>query len=267
MSATIADSLSNGDPIALERQAVAAERDWLFKHVLPRALNPIREGLKECSDLLHNANITLPITSRENERLKGIMTRQGSQLVKGDLLVKMDRLRLRLHIPQGKHVHLQQIEDVNSLVHYSSESLEHDLYQDTARRIVADVLINLNQATDALTKHRGADVFPLGSLDSDALRPTLPAHVALDLYIQDASLVSEIRILQTRGTENFLTNLIKPNASETGEFVRYKGEDFKIVEHVRVESQDPALIAVSAKLMALKHGVQEIQKKLLATEP
>lgn len=257
---------SEGDILLLEARAIEAERDWLFQHILPRALASIREGLTECSDLLQNANITLPISSRETECLKGIMTRQGAQLVKGDLLVKMNRLNLRLTIPKGRQIHLQQIEDVNSLVHYSMESLAHDLYQDTARRIIGDVLLNLTQALDALSKHPSSTTFPLSTIDPDTLRPELPQNVALDLYIQEASLVSEIRIVQTRGSENFFNSIRKSMPQETGGFVRFRGEDVKVMQHVRVESQDPALIAISAKLTALKHNVEEVQKKLVATQ-
>lgn len=252
--------------ISLELQAIEAERAWLYKNVLPRILGPIREGLTECSNLLHNANITLPISSREDESVKGIMTRQGAQLVKGELLLKVRRLKLRLRVPYGKQVHLQQIEDVSTLVHYSMESLEHDLYQDTAKRVVADVLLNLNQAIGALTDHNGTNVFPLRAIDSDAFNPPLPPNIALDLYIRDASLVLELRVLQPRASENFLTGLRRLNALETGGFVRFRGDDVKILDQVRVESQDPALIAISAKLMALKHNVEEMQKKLQATE-
>lgn len=248
-----------------EVQTISAERAWLFKCILPRVVESIREGLKECSNLLKTASITLPISSRETECLKGIMTRQGAQLIKGDLMIRMNKFHVRLSIPSGKHIHLQQIEDVSSLVHYSLESLEHDLYADTARRIVSDVLQNIQQGLQALSRYPINNAFPLASLDLDALRPDLPANVALDIYIQEASLVSEIRTLQPRGSDKFFANLMKNNSAETGGFVRYKGEDVRVLEHVRVESQDPALIAISAKLTALKHTVEELQKKVLAT--
>lgn len=257
---------SPSELVRFELQALAAERQWLFDNIFPRALTPIREGLQECSDLLHNANITLPISSRETECLKGIITRQGAQITKGELLVKLNRLHLRLSVPAGKQIHLQQIEDVNSLVHYSIESLQHDLYQDTADRIVKDVLCNLNQALDALAKCPVSATFPLGTFDSDTLSPELPPNVALDLYIQDASLVSEVRTLQPREADGFFSNIRKNAQVETGGFVRFRGRDVKVIDHVRVDSQDPALIAISTKLMALKHNLEEVQKKLIITQ-
>lgn len=254
------------DTLLREAQAVRAERQWLFDKILPRAVDSIREGLRECSDLLKNASITLPISSRETESLKGIMSRQGSQLVKGDLSVKLNKVQMKLSIPPGRHIHLQQIEDVSSLIHYSSESLTHELYMDTAKRIIADVLLNIKQGIAALSNYPSAAAFPLASMDPDSLWPTLPRNIALDLYIQEACLVSEIRTLQPRKTENIFSALRKNNPEEMGGFVRYKGEDVRVIEHVRVESQDPALIAISAKLTALKNSVEEVQKKIIATQ-
>lgn len=252
------------DQATLEAETIQAERTWLFTHIFPAALVPIREGLQECAELLQNAQMTLPLSSRENESLKGIMTRQGSNIIKGDILIKMNRVKLRLTMPSGYTMHLQQIEDVKSLVHYSTESLRHDLYEDTARRIVQDVFQNLRQASNVLCK-QPTSVFPLNSIDPDSFRPEIPERVALDLYIQEASLVAEIRTLQPRGAENLFNALKRAHLGEMGGFVRYRGEDVKVVEHVRVESQDPALVAVTTKLSALIHAVEQIEAKMLAT--
>ena len=46
-----------------------------------------------------------------------------------------------------------------------------------------------------------------------------------------------------------------PEHDETEQLFSYKGQEVKVREKVRVESQDPALMAVMAKLSALGHGV------------
>ncbi len=43
---------------------------------------------------------------------------------------------------------------------------------------------------------------------------------------------------------------------------RYRGQEVKVREKVRVESQDPSLLAVMAKLSALEHGVAVGRKAL-----
>lgn len=46
-----------------------------------------------------------------------------------------------------------------------------------------------------------------------------------------------------------------PDHDEIEQLFQYKGQEVKVREKVRVESQDPALMAVMAKLSALGHGV------------
>ena len=42
----------------------------------------------------------------------------------------------------------------------------------------------------------------------------------------------------------------------------YRGQDVKVREKVRVESQDPSLMAVMAKLSALEHSVGVARRSL-----
>ena len=42
----------------------------------------------------------------------------------------------------------------------------------------------------------------------------------------------------------------------------YRGQEVRVREKVRVESQDPSLIAVMAKLSALEYGVSVARKSL-----
>ena len=44
---------------------------------------------------------------------------------------------------------------------------------------------------------------------------------------------------------------------EADELFRWKGEEVRVKEKIRVESQDPSLMAVMAKLSALEHEVMK----------
>lgn len=46
-----------------------------------------------------------------------------------------------------------------------------------------------------------------------------------------------------------------PAHDETGDVFTWRGEEVRVKEKVRVESQDPSLMAVMAKLTALEHEV------------
>lgn len=54
----------------------------------------------------------------------------------------------------------------------------------------------------------------------------------------------------------------RPEHDEADMVFRYRGQEVKVREKVRVESQDPSLLAVMAKLSALEHGVAVGRKAL-----
>jgi hypothetical protein len=93
------------------------------------------------------------------------------------------------------------------------------------------------------------------------------------LTIVDAALVFHLRTLEpdtsTHTPTAFAANIALTGFSlrdqlfgprhrthdEIGEVFTWKGEEVKVKEKVRVESQDPSLMAVMAKLTALEHEV------------
>ena len=53
-----------------------------------------------------------------------------------------------------------------------------------------------------------------------------------------------------------------PEHDESGQIFTYKGQEVRVREKVKVESQDPSLMAVMAKLSALEHGIGIARKSL-----
>ena len=53
-----------------------------------------------------------------------------------------------------------------------------------------------------------------------------------------------------------------PNHDEADQVFQYRGEAVRVKEKVRVESQDPNLMAMMAKLAALEHNVALARKAL-----
>ena len=110
------------------------------------------------------------------------------------------------------------------------------------------------------------------SLGENVFSPPLPLTLVVTLTVTDASLVLTFRTLElhsgAQGTDMLSTTLSGfslrqrlglvaqlPVHDESEEIFVYKGQDVKVKEKVRVESQDPSLMAVMAKLSALEHVV------------
>jgi hypothetical protein len=94
----------------------------------------------------------------------------------------------------------------------------------------------------------------------------------VDISIRDASIVLVFRTLSyvnsatpTSFASDTLSGLSLrqrlglaarlPEHDESDLSFTYKGQEVRVREKVRVESQDPSLMAVMAKLSALEHGV------------
>lgn len=101
--------------------------------------------------------------------------------------------------------------------------------------------------------------------------PPSPPYLSFHLSVVDAALVLHLRTLEpvsanqastAFGPELSLTGFSLrdkifgprlPHHDEAGDVFSWQGEEVKVKEKLRVESQDPSLIAVMAKLSALEH--------------
>jgi hypothetical protein len=104
----------------------------------------------------------------------------------------------------------------------------------------------------------------------------LPPNLAFHLYIHEAAIFVELRTLESSNPAdehhsgfNFRNTLAvalgasrTPNHDEANKIFTFRGHDVKVKEKIRVESQDPSLIAAMAKLNALEHNVALSRKAL-----
>lgn len=95
--------------------------------------------------------------------------------------------------------------------------------------------------------------------------PPLPANLAVNLSVVDAALVLELRTLEEFHRPGFSLFGRLPVAlggnrathhDEADEIFQFKARDVRVMDKVRVESQDPSLIATMTKLSALEHGIK-----------
>lgn len=116
--------------------------------------------------------------------------------------------------------------------------------------------------------------------------PNLPQNVSFHLSICEAALVLHVRTLEfvQGGTGASTPNSINtpsysgfsirdrlahalgapraPSHDEADETFSFKGHEVRVKDKVRVESQDPSLMAAMAKLGALEHSVAVSRRAL-----
>lgn len=105
--------------------------------------------------------------------------------------------------------------------------------------------------------------------------PPLLPYVSFHLSVADAALVLHLRTLEPNSAAHaptaFATDISltgfnlrekifgprHPPHDEAGQVFNWKGEEVKVKEKIRVESQDPSLIAAMAKLIVLENEVSK----------
>lgn len=105
--------------------------------------------------------------------------------------------------------------------------------------------------------------------------PPLPPYLSFHLSIGDSALVLYLRTLESNTPAHaptaFATDISLTGFSlrdrlfgsrhrshdEVGDLFTWSDEEVRVKEKVRVESQDPSLMAVMAKLTALEHEVMK----------
>jgi len=193
--------------------------------------------------------------------------------------------------PQAPEIVLPQLLSVRSLINDALDIIDISRWTGSScdapfiwgqLKLLHDRLAEAKTCLKGHTVGRSPNDIPgtdwtLDSVPDLAFDPRLPEGLSLHFSVQDANLVLTIRSIvpaSPGGTPNtpsesafslsglHLRNRLLgitsrvPNHDESGEVFEWKGKQDVIVrEKVRVETGDPSLISVAAKLSALEHEV------------
>ncbi|PVI06548.1 hypothetical protein DM02DRAFT_514400 [Periconia macrospinosa] len=273
----------------------ARELEWLLVE-LRDTLQSLKAGLEECAALLAPAEngSTLVLSSVRSESLKGLVTRVGTRIVKGNVRLRLPTLppprgspSYDLTIssaPQAPTLVVPQLTSVRTSINTCLDVIDVTTWtgDSTDANFVASQLRllydHIQEGRQALKGYSDVQsAWWETPVDDKIFDPPLPANVSFHLFIFDAALVLEIRILETQNAAeetsytgfNFRDRLAvalggarPPTHDEAERTFTYRGQEVRVKEKVRVESQDPALLSAMAKLNALEHSVMLSRKAL-----
>ncbi|KAJ5384424.1 hypothetical protein N7517_002335 [Penicillium concentricum] len=272
--------------------ALARELEWLL-HSLQDSLASLKEGLQECANLLapQEPGSTLVLSSLRSESVKGFVTRVGTKVVKGDVQLRLASLppprgapstRLNLsQSPEAPELVLRQLVSVRDLVAQSLDIVDVSTWTGdplNAGFIFSQLHLLLETISEARQMLKGDSDETRGkwwdtSATENMFDPPLPPHLSFHLSITDSALVLILRTLEATAPNHTPTAFSSdisltgfslrdrifgsraPTHDEAGSLFQWQGEEVRVKEKVRVESQDPSLMAVMAKLSALEHEV------------
>ncbi|KAL9039552.1 MAG: hypothetical protein Q9214_004831 [Letrouitia sp. 1 TL-2023] len=287
MSATVWPPISHDDLIKEEEASLAAELEWLLE-ALQETLGSLKSGLEECVALLapQEPGTTLALSSSRSETVKGFVTRIGTRIVKGDISLRLPTLppprplsAYPLHI--SSPLVLPQLSSLLTLLNQSLDIIDISAWTGdphNASFISGQLRLLADAIDEAKLVLKGGDEIvggrwwkDDGAGDETIYDPTLPPTLSPHLSIASTSLLLTVRTLQPfrqPSPSASLTGLSLRQRlglagagpaphDETDQVFLYRGQEVRVVEKVRIESQDPSLMAVMAKLSALGHAVAE----------
>ncbi|CAN6598384.1 hypothetical protein TRVA0_001S05710 [Trichomonascus vanleenenianus] len=244
------------------------ELEWLLKETQSEVHNSIKEGLEECLARLceKHGEYKLVVSSNKSEVLKGIVTRSGPALVNVDVSVKMPHLNknhtLPIKLANGKKYALEQLVDASNHLLHSSRIASGPFKISNGYRVKFDInemLTGVRSAMKALKEPLKTRQFPNHAIDLglfEGLKESAE-NIAINFYIAESSIITDIRSFEYADHQPFWS-LGKRKHPE----VDFNGRQAIELERVIVESQDPNLITVSAKLGALESHLEVLRKKL-----
>ncbi|MCJ1454447.1 hypothetical protein MMC28_004800 [Mycoblastus sanguinarius] len=280
MSATVWPPISPEQLIKEEEDTLACELEWLLD-LLQENLASLKSGLQECAALLapQEPGSTLALSSLRSESVKGFVTRVGTRVVKGDINLRLSTLPPPRTLPSYP-LHLQnplllpQLSTLLTLLNQALDIIDISTWTGDPQnasfiagqlRLLADTIAEARETLKGGEDVVGGKWWDDAPTD-DTFSPGLPKNLSFHLSIADAALLLHVRTLvPAQNPEPSITGLSlrtrlglgprPPIHDELDQVFHYQGEEVTVKEKVRVESQDPSLMAVMAKLSALAHAV------------
>ncbi|THY32013.1 hypothetical protein D6C99_10448 [Aureobasidium pullulans] len=193
------------------------ELSWLLS-ALQETLSSLKSGLEDCSSLLapREQGSTLVVSSHRSEALKGFVTRNGSNITKGDIQLRLASLppprgqtSYKLSIstsPSAPALQVKQIAEVRTLINSSLDVVDATAWtgdKGDANFISGQLTLLHENIRDAKAVLKGSSAgsesdksWASDPLDEKIFDPPPPPNLSFHLSIADAALILHIRTLE-----------------------------------------------------------------------
>ncbi|CAL8576136.1 hypothetical protein XPA_002029 [Xanthoria parietina] len=307
MSAQVWPHISHEQLIKEEEDSLAAELEWLLE-ALQDALPSLKSGLEECLALLapQEPGTTLALSTHRSETIKGVVTRVGTRIVKGDIQIRLPSLPAPRSLPSyplriTSPLPLPQLSALLTFLNQALDIIDISTWTGDPKngpfisgqlRLLGDIIHEAQAIMKGGEEVVGGkwweDDFNGDETDLNLpLYPSLSPHITLT----PSSLLLTVRTLVpgpaasapgTNGTStpsstsgssltglslrtrltHILAPMPAPTHDEADRTFLYRGSEVKVRDKVRVEAQDPSLMAVGAKLSAVGREVEAWRGKM-----
>ncbi|KAG9514356.1 hypothetical protein KCU93_g9803, partial [Aureobasidium melanogenum] len=220
MSTILWPPLADASTRSLARRADETrqrELSWLLD-AFQETLSSLKSGLEDCSALLapRDQGSTLVVSSHRSEAVKGFITRNGSNITKGDVQLRLASLApprgqtsYKLSIstsPSAPALRLRQIAEVRTLINSSLDVVDATTWTGDKRdaNFISGQLTllheNIRDAKAVLKADPAAQdadkTWASEPLDDKIFDPPPPPNLSFHLSISDAALLLHVRTLE-----------------------------------------------------------------------
>ncbi|EPY52905.1 RAVE complex subunit Rav2 [Schizosaccharomyces cryophilus OY26] len=274
---------------------VHKEKEWFEHNVLPGFWDSVINEVKEALELVEGESPTvLVFSSPKTDAVKGIVSRKGTLIDRINLTIKVGRSTHMIKLEEPNTLRLDQILNLVNYLRYLlyvllriKESTGRAIQQleEILRAIV--FLLNTEEAEskssvpDLVSQASNISMQPSSSQSlpstfsnpsssyshppshvhktaaNNLFTPPLPPNLALSFSVSTSSVC--LHLFRLFGSNSILDSL-KSSSLDTSKILPYTSQ------RIDAFSQDPILLAVTAKLSALQKKVNDISYRLKVVE-
>ncbi|RIA83204.1 Rogdi leucine zipper containing protein [Glomus cerebriforme] len=255
-------------PEAEKPELYRSDKAWGNGHVWGQKGHLMANGKDFYSELrkssLAQASNAQPATAN-NDFLKGFITLDGSDIIKGELSVKLSSYNrgnlIKITINTKKPYFIEQLVDAQNYLTLALDALDRtskDLTKESARELLDSVLIYIISSRSVLVCAHEEKLFPYKICDPQMFGTAIPEDLVIQFHVEGSSIVCSVYGLQYHSSlPSQKKNGGLLGTSKSSKICKYKDKYASILDEVIVKSHDP-------KLEEVMEGLEKLERECLA---
>ncbi|CAM0141397.1 unnamed protein product [Umbelopsis sp. WA50703] len=209
-----------------------------------RRINAIRSHICQYLIIIHS-----------NETLKGVISLCGTQIIKGDLQIKLPNYhsQIKVGISESNPYHLEQAKHCQNYVHLAIDLIERTPTPTSIASVsnhLANILKLVKQAQLAFNVLSEAKSFPYRVCQPRHFSPPLPEDLVVEISIDRIHILCNVFGLELHPIQR------------SDKYLPYKDKYALVLDECRVRTQSPILTDVETSLTKVSDICSEFQLKL-----
>ncbi|ORX57962.1 hypothetical protein DM01DRAFT_1405637 [Hesseltinella vesiculosa] len=247
-----------------DAQAITNQQTWLLASVLPSVLGELETHLETCLTLFTDTKLdALPLSSTQNESIKGYINFSGTTIQKADIQVRLGNAHwdtsVRAMIQPTTPYFLEQAQQCKNYLQLAFNKVKKHQGLNSKHHAIQffDAMCQLMDcALHALDYPNESSLFPYKVCHPKFFTPPLKQDLIIEFCISDVYLICNVFGLDQS------TNSIKWDHRHH-HHVTYKDKVMEVLDEARAQTQSPMLTGLKANLTTIADLCLTFKQSLL----